>query len=136
MKTKKPIKYLVVGGWNTVFGYFSTIGFYKLFAAYLHIILIATMTNILTISMSFATYKLLVFQTEGNWWKEYARSYVVYGLAAIISIMGLWVLVDVFHVDIWISQGLVMIIVVIMSYFGHDRYTFKAPLPAVQTKDE
>lgn len=129
LKTKKPLNYLLVGGWNTLFGYFSAIFLYNLLSVYLHILLIATLTNILTISMSFTTYKLLVFKTKGNWLKEYIRSYVVYGLAAIISIIGLWMLVDRIHLDIWIAQGLVMVLVVFVSYFGHDRFTFRKSLP-------
>jgi len=125
LNTKKPLKYLFVGGWNTLFGYFATIAMYYLFSPALHIVAIAVLTNILTITMSFTTYKLFVFQTKGNWLKEYGKSYIVYGFAALLSIIGLWLFVEVFNINIWIAQALTMVFIVVISYIGHDRFTFK-----------
>lgn len=74
--------------------------------------------------MSFSTYKLFVFKTKGNWLREYMKSYIVYGFAALISIIGLWLLVDFLDINIWFAQAVVMVAIVIISYIGHDRYTF------------
>lgn len=122
---KKPVRYLLVGGWNTVFGYCAAVGLYYILSPALHIIVISALANILAISMSFATYKVFVFRTTGNWWREYARSYVVYGSAAVIGTVILWLLVDVFHIRIWLAQAGTMGAVVVLSYFAHDRFTFR-----------
>lgn len=121
---RRSINYLIVGGWNTLFGYSITVFLYYHLSPVLHIITIGALTNLLTISMSFTTYKLFVFKTRGNWVYEYARSYVVYGVAALLSIAGLWILVDLINMTIWIAQGVVMAGVVALSYFGHNHYTF------------
>ena len=39
---RKPLRYLIAGGWNTIFGYGVTVGLYALMADKLHIVLIAT----------------------------------------------------------------------------------------------
>lgn len=58
--------------------------------------------------------------------QEYARSYVVYGGAALLGIAGLWLLGDVVGLPVWLAQGVVMGVSVVASFFGHDMFTFKA----------
>lgn len=74
--------------------------------------------------MAFLTYKLFVFQTRGNWWREYARSYLVYGTTALLSIVMLWLMVDFMAIPFWIAQALMIVLTVIVSYNGHARFTF------------
>jgi putative flippase GtrA len=121
----KPLRYLLAGGWNTIFGYGVSVGLYTLLADKLHITVIAAVANIITITMSFSTYKLFVFKTQGNWLHEYARSYVIYGGMAIFGIILLWILVDFLGWPIWYAQALVILITVGASYFGHKFFTFK-----------
>jgi putative flippase GtrA len=83
------------------------------------------MGSILNISMSFFTYKCFVFKTKKNWVQEYLRSYVIYGGVALISLCILWLAVDFLKISFWIAQALVMILGFLMSYVGHDRFTFK-----------
>jgi len=44
---------------------------------------------------------------------------------AIISIFLIWFFVDVVGWNIWISQGLTIGITVLISYFGHKKFTFR-----------
>ncbi len=122
---RKPLRYLIAGGWNTIFGYGVTVGLYALMADKLHIALIATIANILAITMSFIVYKLFVFKTQGNWLLEYARSYIVYGGMAILSIIFLWIFVDILGWQIWYAQAVVILITVGVSYLGQKSFTFK-----------
>jgi len=121
----KQLRYLVAGGWNTIFGYFLALFIYHYLHDFLHILVIGIITNILNISMSFFTYKYFVFRTKTHWLREYFRSYIIYGGIALISICILWLSVDCLKIHFWIAQGIAMIIGVIMSYRGHDRFTFK-----------
>ena len=125
MRIPKKIRYLLAGGWNTAFGYSISTGFYYLFSKQVHIIVLLIVANILAISMAFLTYKLFVFKTRGNWWREYIRSYLVYGTTASIGIVMLWLMVDFAAIPFWIAQGGVIMITVIFSYIGHSRFTFK-----------
>jgi putative flippase GtrA len=36
----------------------------------------------------------------------------------------MWLLVDGFGIPFYLSQGLVMIVVIAFSYFGHSRFSF------------
>ena len=122
---KKMLRYLTVGGLNTAFGYFATVGLYYTFRSHLHIVVIGAIANVICITESFVTYKLFVFNSRSSWWREYLRCYVVYGGSAVIGITGLWLLVNVFGIPFWLAQGLLMVVSVVISFVGHDRFTFK-----------
>jgi putative flippase GtrA len=121
----KHLRYLLVGGWNTLFGYGTMVGLYYLLSSHLHLVVIATIANLLAISMSFTTYKLFVFRSQGKWWHEYLRSYVVYGGNAIFGILGLWLLASGMGMPVWLAQGLLMVFGVVLSYIGHQKFTFR-----------
>lgn len=125
MLDRREVRYLLAGGWNTLFGYFCGVALYLLLSPILHIVLIAVIANMISITMSFATYKLFVFRTKGNWLNEYFKSYIVYGAAAVVSITLLWVFVDAMGINIWIGQAVTIGITVVISYFGHTLFTFK-----------
>ena len=123
---KQSLRYLLAGGWNTVFGYGLGVGLYTILSSQLHVAVIAAIANILAITMSFLTYKLFVFKTTGNWLSEYGRSYLVYGSMALLSIILLWAMVDYLGVDIWYAQALVILLTVGVSYLGHKFFTFRS----------
>ncbi len=119
------IRYLLAGGWNTVFGYSVGVILYYAFSNSLHVIAIGLLANFFAITMSFLTYKLFVFRTKGDWVREYFRSYLVYGAMALLGICMLWFMVDGFKIPFWLAQGLVILFTVIISYVGHSRFTFR-----------
>lgn len=124
MIDKEKLRYLLVGAANTVFGFCSGIVFYQGLSPVIHIIFIATLINIINISVSFFTYKLFVFKSKGIWWQEYLRSYLVYGAAALVSIVLIWILVDGLKIPFWIAQAALIIFTVVASYFGHSKFTY------------
>jgi putative flippase GtrA len=119
-------RYLIAGGWNTVFGYSLGVILFLLLTDSVHTAFIAFICNLISMAMSFITYKLFVFRTKGNWIKEYFKACLVYGNVAIISIVVIWILVDLVGLNIWISQALAILVTVVISYFGHEKFTFKA----------
>jgi putative flippase GtrA len=121
----KELRYVLAGIWNKLFGYFTSLLIYDSFHVFLHILFIGLIANILNISMSFLTYKVFVFRTKNHWLKEYLGSYIIYGGVALISLCILWLAVDYLKMPFWIAQALVMSLGVIISYIGHDRFTFK-----------
>lgn len=106
-------------------GYAIGVGLYKALESNLSIIWIGIISNILSITVSFLSYKTLVFKTKGMWLTEYMKSYIVYGGIALIGIFFLWLFVDKMKISIWFAQALVIVLTVIFSYLGHSRLTFR-----------
>lgn len=125
MGNDEMIKYLIVGGFNTVFGYLIGVIGFLLLQNKMHILFIAAISNILAISMSFLTYKTLVFKTKGDWIEEYLKCYMVYGSTALLGGLLIWIFVDYLSLNIWLAQAIVVLVTVCVSYFGHKKYTFK-----------
>ena len=80
-------RYLLIGGWNTVFGY----SLYVLFTALLlpriryGYILASALSNLLSITVAYFGYKIFVFKTHGNYFFEWLRCLVVYGSGTILD---------------------------------------------------
>ena len=71
-------------------------------------------------------FKSYVFQTKKtNWIFEYLRSYVVYGIGALIGIFVLWITISLLNIDIYFAQAISMLATVLISFFGHKRFTFQ-----------
>jgi putative flippase GtrA len=121
----EKLRYLLVGGWNTVFGYLTGVTFFLMLSQHLNIILIAIISNIIAITMSFITYKILVFKTSGRWFTEYLKCYLVYGINALIGVFFLWLFVDRYSINIWLAQGAIIVLTVMFSYLLHKRFTFR-----------
>ncbi|QCP53494.1 GtrA family protein [Trinickia violacea] len=121
---RKGFRYLLIGGLNTAFGYFVSVGLYYALTRHLHIVAIGAIANVVSITEAFIAYKLFVFRSHGRWLQEYLRCYVVYGGNALIGIAGLWLLVNVIGIPFWIAQAMLMTVGIVISYVGHDRFTF------------
>jgi len=121
---KREFTYLLVGGFNSIVGYSIVVGLYYILRSRLDILAIGAIGNILAISISFLTYKIFVFKTDGRWLLEYLRSYLVYGFAALMNILLLWLFVEKFSFNVWLAQGMSMLLTVVLSYIAHSRFTF------------
>ncbi len=121
----QKIRYLVTGGMNTVFGYAVSVATYHILLPQYPLLVAAVIANILAITFSFISYKIFVFKTSGSWLNEYLKSYIVYGGMAVYGIILLWLLVEKALLSIWLAQLVVTFSSVVISYIGHQRFTFK-----------
>ncbi len=124
--TKLPKKFLIVGFLNTIFGYSIGLVNYFLFFELIGIIGVGILNNIINITFAFIMFKKFVFKTiNTNWFFEYLRSYVVYGVKAVVGIFVLWLFVSILNINIYISQAVAMLVTIFLSYTGHKNFTFK-----------
>jgi len=136
IKPKQFGRFLVVGVWNTIFGYLAFAGLnylltdripYAYMAAYVG-------ANILAISMAYAGHKFLVFRTSGNYLKEYLRYFVVYGSSALLGLALLPIAVTLVTLAVkdvklapYIAQALLVGVNAVASFYAHLRFSFKKP---------
>ena len=121
-----PKKFMIIGIINTIFGYLIGLLNYFLFYSKIGIIGVGFLNNIIAITFSFTLLKFFVFKTTNiNWFLEYIRSYVVYGIQGLAGILILWICVSFFNINIFFSQAISILTTVLLSYFGHKKFTFK-----------
>ncbi|MCH8257849.1 MAG: GtrA family protein [Proteobacteria bacterium] len=118
------IRYLIAGGYNTVFGFAVFTGLFFLLESDLHYLGIAIITQIISITNSYIVYRVFVFKSRGSIINEYFRIYIVYGISFILGIVLLTLLVEFAGLHPVLAQFFVIIITVIVSYIGNRRFTF------------
>ncbi|MDR2437072.1 MAG: GtrA family protein [Endomicrobium sp.] len=124
LKEDQRVRYLVFGAFNTFIGYLISNILYYTLSKYLHVVIITTIAVILAVSIAFFSYKKFVFRTKGNWLREYLRCWAVYSIGSLFAILAMWWLVDGLLLPFWLAQGIVIAIIVVVSYFGHSRFSF------------
>jgi putative flippase GtrA len=129
-------RYLMVGVWNTVFGY----SLYAVFTALLMprvrfgYIYASVASNLLAITVAYFCYKIFIFKTQGNYLAEWLRCILVYGSALLPGLVLLPLLVEGLHSGFHLGQSapyvagaLVMGLTVIYSFLGHKNFSFRVP---------
>lgn len=128
------VRYLVVGGWNTLFGYGLFAGFTYLLTgrvpfAYM---VACVLSNVIAITVAFLGYKWFVFRTKGNYLREYFRCYLVYGTAALANLALLPVLVEPLSWILgprkesapYLAGAILLLGSVLVSFVGHRQFSF------------
>jgi len=121
---KQKIHYLIVGGWNTLFGYGMFVALYYLLNQWLHYMIIMLLSHVVSITNAYFGYKFFVFKTKGNYLREYLRFYIVYGVGLLLNLILLPIIVECFSISPVIGQAFVISVIVIVSFFGHKHYSF------------
>lgn len=119
------VRYLLVGGWNTLFGIGLFAVMFWCLQDWLHYQVIVVTAWALSVVNAYACYKIFVFRTRGNIWRELSRCYVVYTAALAAQMTGMWILVDGCGLHPIVANALVTFIVVVISYLGHKLFSFK-----------
>lgn len=127
-------RYLVVGLWNTAFGYSTFALLTAILDQYIPASYLAAslLSSILNITVSFLGYKWFVFKTQGNYLQEWLRCLLVYSSSILLGLAMLPLLV-IAAAYLTGSQGaapyiagaLVMGIQVVLSFLGHKTFSFK-----------
>jgi putative flippase GtrA len=124
---EQGLRYLLVGGWNTVFGY----GVFALLQITLgdsvgYIILLAIAQVLATLN-AFVGYRLLVFKVRGDLLRDFGRFSMVYVGAFAVNLAALPLLVEVVGLPVLLAQAFVVAGTVLASFFAHRNFSFRRP---------
>jgi putative flippase GtrA len=120
----QPLRYLAVGGWNTVFGAFVYAALHYFFNTHIHYLILGIPAYILAVTNAFLCYKFIVFHARGNGWREYFKCCFVYGWIALINTGILFLLVTFAHLHPSIANCFCIITATFISYFSHKHFSF------------
>jgi putative flippase GtrA len=132
-QTRQFGRYLLVGGWNTLFGY----GCYAALTALLQTrfqygyVVASLLASLINITVSFLGYKWFVFKTSGNYLREWLRCVLVYGTGIIGGAAILPFLVLLIHRITklttsvpYLAGACVTAVTAILSFTAHDKFSF------------
>jgi putative flippase GtrA len=129
-------RYIIVGAWNTLFGYSVYVCLTWVFTGRIPYgyMAAAVAGNIISITQSFLSYKFLVFKTRGNYMQEYIRCWVVYGSSFLVGLIMLPIAVNLMRLVLpeenigmapYIGGAILLIFTVLISFIGHREFSFK-----------
>lgn len=127
-------RYLLVGIWNTGFGYASfailTMILDRRFAN--GYILASFFSSLLSITVAYLGYKVFVFRTKGNYLREWLRCVAVYSVGIIAGLILLPIVVALIRASTpyhagapYIAGALITVLSVIYNFIGHKKFSFQ-----------
>jgi putative flippase GtrA len=131
----EKLRYLVVGGWNTLFSIVLFNATLFIFGHQYYLVLF-WVTWVIAVVQSTVTMKLLVFRRPGNLWRQVGRAYFIYLPAQGLSTVILWAAVQLANLHASIGQLLAIAVTTVFSYLGHKYFTFRLPISVVEAPSE
>lgn len=122
-KLNQKIRFLLVGGFNTVFAYAVFVGLYQLAGLNYNLALI--LQYFITVNVSILTMRYYVFQSKGNLKAEYAKACTVYVGMYFFNAFALNFFVIVLNLGPVIGQAMYLVISTIITYILHKYFSFK-----------
>jgi putative flippase GtrA len=129
LRGDERVRFLLVGGFNTVFGY----GLFALFeltigryVGYLGCLYIAA--AIATV-VAFILHRRITYRVAGTGSVviDFLRFSIVYVVTLALNSLALPLLVELAHIAPLIAQAAITIIATVLSYFGHKFFSFRRP---------
>jgi putative flippase GtrA len=118
-------RFLLVGGFNTLFSGLCFLLLHHLFHAFLHYLLILFLSHFITVTNSFFTFKFFVFtKSNGKMWIEYLKTHVSYLFYILCNAFCLYFAVKYLKLDVRMSQLTIICILSICFYFVHKHFSF------------
>jgi putative flippase GtrA len=124
-RRREQLLYLVVGGWNTVFGYGAWVLMQFLLGGYLHYLIVIVLAWPIAVLNAYLGYRYIVFRSRGPVLKELPRFSLVYLATLLVNLALLPVALRVLPFSIYAVQALFTGVVVVCSYLGHKYYSFR-----------
>ena len=126
------IKFFIVGGWNTIFGYLVFVYLDSLFESqfskrYLAYMSAGVLSNILAIINAYISHKYITFKSKIKGTEiffEFFRFSTTYLVTFCLSLALLPFFVEIMNVMPKIAGAIVILCCTVISYLGHSRFSF------------
>ena len=127
------VRFVLIGLWNTLFGYLLFVGLDYLFdlffsPRYVAYMSAAVLANMIAILNAYIFHKFVTFRSPLRGLAiipELVRFFSMYLFSFFLSLVLLPVFVELFHLDPKIAGALLVPITAIISYLGHSRFSFR-----------
>ncbi|MBR4105831.1 MAG: GtrA family protein [Alphaproteobacteria bacterium] len=116
----EQIRFVLVGGFNTVASYILFVCLNLVFSYQITLII----TYFLAINLSIFTMRYYVFRSNGNWIEQYSKAGLTYLFMMALNYIFLYVTVDILGQPDWLAQAEYTILSTIAVYLMHKKVNF------------
>ena len=127
---RREIRFLVIGGTNTVLGLGLFAAFHELLGDDVPYLVLLLPTYAISIPIAFALQRSFVFDAEGgNWLVDLAR-YTFVQLSSIgLNALLLIAFVEWLDLPVLLAQTITIAVIVVVTYFSHLTFSFRRVTP-------
>lgn len=119
------VRFLAVGGFNTLFGFVVYSLLYYTLGEHIHYIILAIAAHFVSVAFAFVMYRRYVFMSDAPIFGELIRYNATVLGNLVFGIAALSVLVDYAGYHPVIAQAEVITLVVLANYLLHKNFTFR-----------
>jgi len=121
----EKIRFLMVGGVNTLFGFAIGVVGLNLFMEKLPVFMISILTSVIAILFSFTTQKFFVFRNSNkSVFKQFFRALSVYLFVMLSAGILIHILLNYYTNSVYLAQFFLMLYSAITSYIGLKYFVF------------
>lgn len=124
-ESHEPLRFLLVGVWNTLFGYLCFAGLFLLLRGRIHYLAVLVLAHIAAVTNAFIGHRRLTFRVRGHLLADYLRFNLAYLGALGLGLAGLPLLIEGVHLHPLLAQALLNAVVVATSYVMHKHVSFR-----------
>jgi putative flippase GtrA len=121
----RPVRFLIVGGWNTVFGVGFFTGFYLVAHGVIGYAAVLTISQVVAILQSHLTQRYLVWRSRGAYFRELARFSVLYIVTYFVNLGLLALGVDYFGFAVLPTQWTITALLIFPTYTFQRVWAFR-----------
>lgn len=121
------VRYLLVGGFNTAFGYAVFVIVQFFFGQWIGYFASLYSAHLIASIVAFTLHRRVVFRVSGNVIIDFLRFQSVYIVALAINTVMLPLLVEVFHWNVYLAQASIVFVTVVVTFAGHKYFSFRRP---------
>lgn len=119
------VRFLLIGGVNTVVGYGFFVLFQALFGARISYFASLLLAHLCASLLAFVLYRRFVFKVKGNLAIDFLRFQVVYLVPLTANLLALPALVELFDVNVYLAQAIIVLVSTVVSFVGHKFFSFR-----------
>lgn len=123
-ETDERIRFIIAAGGNMAFRYLLFVLLGLIFTT-LHYQMILLLMWLISSVTAFYSYKILVFETEGNHLKEYLKSVLVWTMSYFINAGFLAFLVGYMGVNVYVAQAAAIVFLFVLNYLLFKHFAFR-----------
>lgn len=124
-RSSEKLRFLVVGAYNTAFGYATFAVLYWLFGSRIHYLVLLIVSHIVSVTNAFVAHRRVTFASDGSVLTQYVRFNVSYLGLLLLSLVLMPLAVERLGLHPLVASALVLAITVCTSYFVHSHFSFR-----------
>jgi len=121
------VRFLIVGGINTVVGYALFVAFELTLGGYIGYLGSLYASYVLATGLAFVLHRRFTFRVNGtgNVLLDFLRFASVYVVSLAINTVALPILIELAGMNSLAAQAIIVVVTTLVSYFGHKLFSFR-----------